>query len=431
MIKRRYSLLLILLVLLPAILVSAVPPGLYGSSAQDAVSAETLLTQAGYIPLREALLLAGYTAQESEGTYCKDQKPPITLHFDREYGYVYKNDYRFDLAGSLVWLGQATWIQKSKLSAIVNYDYFWEDGVWKAKRIMYAQHAWTTSFPPLVAHAGGGLRAVAGGEPAGAKFADGQTAANQPGGMQSAGNLTASDLTYTNSIDALIQNYNLGHRVFEFDLSLTRDGGLAAVHDWNYSGAYNGLPVSEAQWRAFVPKGAAYTPAMLGDILDEMMVNRDIFLITDTKSYELSEEETMRQFQRLYDEAVARDPELLSRIIPQIYDEAMYDRIARIYEYDSVIYTLYASYSPADVIYAFVASHDRVKVVTMPTYWRFQSDMPARLANMGKLVYVHTVNSIEELRELSTMGAVGFYTDFLTPADWEQMHDTLPFTEGE
>ena len=368
--------------------------------AQDAVSAEVvsaeaLLTQAAYIPLHEALLLAGYTTADSGETYGKDQTPPIILYLNRDDGCIYKNSYRFALAGSLVWLGQTAWIHKDKLSAIVNYDYYREDGAWKAKRISFAQHGWTTVYPPLVAHAGGGLRADTGSQ------------------------------TYTNSVDALIQNYNLGHRVFEFDLSLTRDGGLAAVHDWNYSGAYNGLPVSESQWRAFVPKGSAYAPAMLGDILDEMMVNRDIFLITDTKSYELTEEETLRQFQRLYDEAIARDPELLSRIIPQIYDEDMYDLIARIHEYDSVIYTLYASYSAPDVIYAFLSSHDRVKVVTMPTYWRFQTDMPARLADMGKLVYVHTINSAEEIKALAGEGAVGFYTDFLTPADWQRMQATV------
>jgi glycerophosphoryl diester phosphodiesterase len=41
-------------------------------------------------------------------------------------------------------------------------------------------------------------------------------------------------LTYTNSKEAIEQNYRRGHRVFEIDFSLTRDGYLAAVHDWEH-----------------------------------------------------------------------------------------------------------------------------------------------------------------------------------------------------
>ena len=40
------------------------------------------------------------------------------------------------------------------------------------------------------------------------------------------------DKTYTNSLEAFQTNYDKGFRVFEVDLILTSDGGLAARHDW-------------------------------------------------------------------------------------------------------------------------------------------------------------------------------------------------------
>ena len=38
---------------------------------------------------------------------------------------------------------------------------------------------------------------------------------------------------YTNSLESLEKNYNLGARYFELDLLLTSDGKIAAAHDWD------------------------------------------------------------------------------------------------------------------------------------------------------------------------------------------------------
>ncbi|MDR1388703.1 MAG: hypothetical protein LBJ31_01825 [Treponema sp.] len=67
------------------------------------------------------------------------------------------------------------------------------------------ERSWRGKEQLLIAHAGGALFG-AGGE----------------------------TLTYTNSLEAVEQNYMRGHRVFEIDFSLTKDGKLAAVHDWDH-----------------------------------------------------------------------------------------------------------------------------------------------------------------------------------------------------
>ena len=40
---------------------------------------------------------------------------------------------------------------------------------------------------------------------------------------------------YSNSLEAFIENYNKGIRIFEVDLSITSDGYVVCRHDWNTS----------------------------------------------------------------------------------------------------------------------------------------------------------------------------------------------------
>lgn len=66
-------------------------------------------------------------------------------------------------------------------------------------------------------------------------------------------------------------------------------------------------------------RGERYTPLLIGDILDEMIINRDIFLISDTKLYGTT------PFAILKKAAIdKRDPTLIHRIVPQIYNCAIY-----------------------------------------------------------------------------------------------------------
>ena len=121
---------------------------------------------------------------------------------------------------------------------------------------------------------------------------------------------------YTNSYEALTLNYGLGHRVFEADLNLTTDGELAVVHDWH---GYSGQKSSD-EWRS-VRIAYRYTAIMLQDILDFMVRHPDMYLVTDTKSFEYSQADMITQFQVLYTRAYeAGGTQLLNRIIPQIYN---------------------------------------------------------------------------------------------------------------
>ena len=107
--------------------------------------------------------------------------------------------------------------------------------------------------------------------------------------------------TYTNSYEALTQNYFRGHRAFECDFLLTSDNELVACHDWGSGeeGDPSTIPTEQEFMEAKIL--GKYTPMSIEDIVRFMDEHPDIYLITDTKSAE-TEYYTI-QFQKIVDTA--------------------------------------------------------------------------------------------------------------------------------
>ena len=234
------------------------------------------------------------------GKYLKSEDVDIEIVFDIENRICKKNEYIFYL-DEIYNVFYEDYIEDDDIQDILNSKVELINGKVIANPIVYSEKDWTEENK-LIAHAGGAVREK------------GYTT------------------YYTNSREALVQNYNLGHRVFEIDFYLTSDQKLAAVHDWYQFGTYDGVAFSAMQWKEFRTNGqpiteGRYTTMLIDDVLDEMLINKDMYIVTDTKSFELSEQETYIQFKNIYDEAMKKDPELLSRIIPQIYNEKMYEII--------------------------------------------------------------------------------------------------------
>ena len=358
---------------------------------------ERRLSLNGFVPLDKTMEAAGYSKIASGCFETVIGEIAVEIQFDFQSDICTKNLYSFDISGKYFISGSDYYIDTETIGSITNKIISIENGHVTASDIDYAPHQWTTEFPPIVAHSGGDIRAE-----------------------------TYTDY-YTNSLDAVVQNYNLGFRVFEIDFYLTSDAQLAAVHDWeNYAYCDGTAPTAEL-WLSMKThgypqtEGVYYTAMLAGDLMDQMMVNRDMFVITDTKSFEISEEETRLQFEILRDEALKRDPSLLKRIIPQIYNEEMYDLIMEIYEFPDVIYTLYATATTSDRAAEFVSDKENIKVVTVrKTDERFlNSRIADKLAPLGKLVYVHTLKSYDELAACASYGAYGFYAHHLTPDDYK------------
>ena len=359
---------------------------------------EDALLENNYVPLNAIMELCGYSVKSQAAQYSyvkKDSGVDISVDFHFDDNKCVKNEYQFDLTEKIFWMDKVGYIQKDKLKEIINMDIAYQNGSLVVTPVEYDVHEWTTAFAPLVAHAGGIYRE-----------------ANR-------------DTDYTNSLDTTIQNYNLGHRVFEFDFRLTTDGDLAVVHDWEDE---NGEKVRKttAQWEAQNEvKGVACRTMLVDDVLDQMVINKDMFIITDTKTDKVGKN-MEKQFQLIKKAAMERDPELLKRIIPQIYNMEMYEVVKKVHPFPSIIFTFYKTKETDDNLFDFVTAHDDIKVVATWAGEPGRFDLVQRLNEHGKLGYAHSLidheyslNAYEDIVIMKEKGIYGFYTDYLLPRDWQ------------
>ena len=227
------------------------------------------------------------------------------------------------------------------------------------------------------------------------------------------------DKTYTNSKDALLHNYDLGHRTFEVDFSITSDRQVVCLHDWGYAVLMLGereeeiLSKDEFESCLLYKK---YEPVSVQELLLFMYEHKDVWIVTDSK--EVEPELVTLEFSYIVDTAKSLGiEEVLNRIAVQIYNQEMYNVVCEVYEFPSFIFTLYM-YWDGDIksfpeICRFCAGNN-ISIVTMWYYWATPEVMEIA-KDYGIEVYVHTVNDTEDVEKLKSMGVKGFYTDFLTP----------------
>ena len=219
--------------------------------------------------------------------------------------------------------------------------------------------------------------------------------------------------SYTNSYEAFISNYNKGYRLFEVDLVQTTDGELVARHGWSDKlqpglAAHGGRTVTKLQFENSLIMGR-FQPLTLPDILQLMQQYRDFDLILDTKAG--NNEQIREQFTKLVNEARNTDPELLERMIPEIFSPEMYHMVMDIYPFPNKMYSLYKTGASAESIVEF-ARDEEITAVAMPLYRVFMNpNLVPALNKLGVKSYVHTVNSSRVKQLLYSFGVHGFYTD--------------------
>lgn len=237
---------------------------------------------------------------------------------------------------------------------------------------------------------------------------------------------SADGMVKTNTLDALQESYLKGHRLFEVDLLMTADGKLVATPGfYEYQSFKYGKPIPEdklnilptkEEFMSFSPNGVL-KPLDFESIVRMMSANKDMFLITDTKATDFVQ--AQKQFKELVETAKSIDASVLERIIPQIYNEQMYDAVRNQHPFKSLIYTLYQTTSTNAEVLQF-ASAKGIKVVTMSPERLNPVDI-AMYNSYGVKVYTHTINSLEEIKGYKDMGVYGFYSDFVTPEHFETL----------
>lgn len=316
----------------------------------------------------------------------------VTVFWDITNNFCRKNSYRYDIKRQVKKINGDYYASSKALKEVFMLDFYYKNHEIKYKEV--SPQTWY-NHTKMIAHAGGAVK----------------TQYNYN--------------SYTNSKEAIIQNYNLGFRVFEFDVYPTSDNKMALVHDWKKFGMKNNTPFSAQQWEKFrgtsLPDfGQSFTTMMYENLLDEMLINKDMYIITDTKSTDFSKDETKIQFEQIYKLAKKKDVHLLERIIPQIYDDDMYDIVMNVYPFKSIIYTTYATKEKADKIIKFVSKHRNIQVITAKFEdKRFGITEVNEIHKKKKYFFNHTIDTFKNYTKARTLGADGVYTNVLNLGDAE------------
>ncbi|MCC2226583.1 MULTISPECIES: phosphatidylinositol-specific phospholipase C/glycerophosphodiester phosphodiesterase family protein [Clostridia] len=227
---------------------------------------------------------------------------------------------------------------------------------------------------------------------------------------------------YLNSREGFLFMYEQGVRLFELDLSRTSDGVWVCRHNWNDSmGQWDGngkKVLTEKEFRQSKIYGK-YTPMTLEDFFLLLKDYPDAYVLIDSKQYSL------RNYQRTLEDysdyvEIARNAgagETLDRIIPEIYNEAMFPGTAMLYSFPSYVYSLWQEYSVEELEY--IASFCKEKGIPAATvYWEYWSEETEKIFEKnGISLYVYTVNDRDQARRYISQGAEGICTDFLTAED--------------
>ena len=114
---------------------------------------------------------------------------------------------------------------------------------------------------------------------------------------------------------------------------------------------------------------------------------------------------------QIVSEAQRVDPRILNRIVPQVYNEDMFWTVMQVYEFKSIIFTLYATEWTPESVYDF-CFRSGCRYVTLWDYL-LTPEMLALWDTQGINVAVHTVNDQEAADAFFDMGVDMIYTDSL------------------
>ena len=222
---------------------------------------------------------------------------------------------------------------------------------------------------------------------------------------------------YSNSLNAFETNYELGQRIFEADFDITEDLVTVCSHDeefWRYNAEIDDSEPFTYENFMNSKIYTKYEPLDYKGIIDLLNKYEDAYIITDTKYYD--KESVYLQFSQIVNYAKQVNPEILDRIIPQIYTEDMLGYVMNTYPFKSMIYTLYQTQWTAKDVAEFCIETG-IKFVTASCdaagfediyYWNAY----------GINVATHTINDVETARGYLNNGTKMIYTDVLLKSDF-------------
>jgi len=230
-----------------------------------------------------------------------------------------------------------------------------------------------------------------------------------------------SGLAYTNSMEAFENTYNKGTRYFEVDFSNTADHRLVAIHDWEQWFDWINMDIAEQPYRSYshtdfmeTKIAYKYTPLDLDTIAQLMIEYPDIYVITDTKRP--AEKLFKDDISRIYITLEYAQKGLSDRLIIQAYNENDIKIAQTLLPDKNIIFTTYMSGLNISEISELCNKYPDLYAITVEKD-KITKEIIEEANNCGIKIFVHTVNSIDDMNSLIDEGVYGFYTDTLSLAD--------------
>ncbi len=221
---------------------------------------------------------------------------------------------------------------------------------------------------------------------------------------------------YTNSKESLLNSYEKGCRLMEFDFNFTSDGVIVCAHPgteeyagmWSYGVMESEKPTYEefSNWKLY----GSLTPMTLDDIANFMREHKDMWLVTDVKK-----NKKVKAVCKYINENY---PDLKDRIIVQIYADKEYNKIKKL-GFKYIIFSLY-KYRIDTFDYSIVEKTAKTKDLVGIAYSTERASMEEFYENMVSYnvpMYVHTVNDKDSMKKYLDMGFEGMFTDVVDSDD--------------
>lgn len=239
---------------------------------------------------------------------------------------------------------------------------------------------------------------------------------------------------YTNSLEAMEQSYILGNRVFDMDIEMTKDGKLVLRHSWNdnletsevamhdskryvdMNGCQQYTYMNEAMdYEEFIntPIFYKYHSMSCLDMLKFMDLHQDLYVSIDMKT------DVVNGYKQLVDLAKSAGmEEVLKRIIINVYDYEMYDRIMEIHPFENTVVRQFFSAPNNYYELAEFCLKNDIHVVNISSCY-IEHEGVKLLQDKGIHIYVAIVDYISDMKEFHDVyGATGAVTNLLYENDW-------------
>lgn len=236
--------------------------------------------------------------------------------------------------------------------------------------------------------------------------------------------------TYTNSLEAWNYSYSRGNRVMDADLAFTPDEKMILLHGWynnielqanvpmkasnafmdrNGHVQYLTTAVTPKDFKMFMHTKIfhLYTPMSCETMLQYMQTHPDLYVATDMK------DDVVKSYSYIVKKAKDLNLDsVLSRIIVNLYDYDMYDKVMKVYPFsNTTMRQHYVHPNNYSELVDFCLKH-KIHVVNISSCYMDDEGVKL-LLQKGIRVYVAVVDYISDMQYYRKKGCSGCVSNFL------------------